>query len=68
MSAGRHSFYAFYIPDHLLHHDYSTTDRSEDSQRNKDEAETKRLWFAEYGTTLPVPGKVTLSNFNSPTV
>ena len=41
----------------LLHHDDSTTDRSEGSQRNKDEAETKRLWFQTYKTALAIPGK-----------
>ena len=40
----------------LLHHDDSTTDRSEGSQRNKDEAETKRLWFQTYKTALAIPG------------
>ena len=44
------------IAGHLLNHDDSTTDRSEGSQRNIDETETKRLWFSWYDSPLAVPG------------
>ena len=45
------------VTGHIIHHDDSTTDRSEGSERNRDEMSTKRLWLETYGSPLAVPGK-----------
>ena len=41
---------------HIIHHDDSTTDRSEGSQRNHDKTETKRIWFEKYEENMAIPG------------